>query len=191
MSSFEACPSTPIQSDPTEIEIICASQAGDSPQNPLFIDSDDEDSDDNFPPIDTLFERYIRQDRLRRAHNTTRDDRIRVQILYQANMRIAKIANMLNLTIRQVARAINTPVTPLKRGRPSNALTTPTRRRLQDWIQESPSNRLVPWSEIPLYLGWPCSIRAIRTAMAQLRYGRHIQRRVPFYTERITRRRLE
>src|SRR5436305_7471399 len=98
---------------------------------------------------------------------------------------------MLNLTIRQVAQAINTLVTPSKRGHPSNTLNTPCRHQLKEWIQASPLNRLVPWTEIPLHLGWPCSIHAIGTAMAQLQYERYIQHRVSLCTKQITRRRLD
>ena len=83
MSSFKAGPSTPIQSNFIEIEAIHtpqaprrASQAGDSPQNPFIIP--DEEVAGDFPPVDVLFLEHTRQERLKRAHNTTRDDRIRV-----------------------------------------------------------------------------------------------------------------
>jgi hypothetical protein len=58
-------------------------------------------------------------------------------------------------------------------------INTPSRQRLQSWVQDLASNREVPWEEIPLYLGWNCSINAISTAMAILHYRRRIQRRVP------------
>jgi hypothetical protein len=95
-------------------------------------------------------------------------DRIEVVTTPQANMHIVEIGRLLNLTIRQVYRAIYAPVTPERRGRPRRILNTPMRRQLRDWVEGSPSYRIVPWNSISFHLGWNCGSRAITTALKSM-----------------------
>ena len=121
------------------------------------------------------------------SKSTTRDDRIRIQTLYQhAGFTIDQIALQLpQFTVRQIEYAIQNPATPKKQrcGR-RPFLNTPRRKFLIDWICSSKINRRIPWEDIPDILGWPCGIDAIRAAFKKEGFARRNARTRPPISEK-------
>ena len=117
-------------------------------------------------------------------HQTTRDDRLRIQTLfYEASWDIDDIILQLNFTRRQVLYALEHRITPQKYHGRRPLLNTPQRKHLIDWVTASPTNRRVEWSEIPKYLHWNCGLSAIRTAFKKEGYVRRCARRKPPISE--------
>jgi hypothetical protein len=116
---------------------------------------------------------------------TSRDDRLRIQTLFnEAGWEIDDIVLQLNLTRRQVLYALENRLTPQKHktGRPL-LLDTPKRKHLISWVTANAQNRRVPRPDIPAYLGWGCTIKAIRGAFKKEGYVRRIARRKPPISE--------
>jgi hypothetical protein len=89
------------------------------------------------------------------------------------------IANQLKVILDQVRYAVTHQLTPQKRGKrgPRVVLSTPVCNRLQNWLESSPSNRMVPWPEIPVELDWNVGFDAIESSMGGLGYYQRVQRR--------------
>ena len=119
-------------------------------------------------------------------HITTRDDRLRIQTLFnEAGWEINDIALQLNFTRRQILYALENRLTPQKyyTGR-YILLDTPKRKHLISWVTVNAQNRRVPWPDIPAYLGWQCGLTAIRSAFKKEGYMRRITRRKLLISEK-------
>jgi hypothetical protein len=119
------------------------------------------------------------------SHDTSRDDRLRVQTLYyDANWSIDDIILQTNLTRHQVEYALCHRSTPQKRNCGRHILlSTPQRKHLINWVTANAQNRRVAWSDVPKILGWNCSLKAIRSAFKKEGYVRQITRRKPPISE--------
>ena len=83
-------------------------------------------------------------------HETSRDDRLRIQTLYyDAKWTINDIILQLNLTRRQIEYALEHRPTPQNhlRGR-HILLNTPQRKQLIEWVTVNTQNRRVEWAKI-------------------------------------------
>ena len=120
------------------------------------------------------------------THPTSRDDRLRVQTLFnQANWEIDDIALQLNLTRRQVEYALTHRLTPQKhRSGRHLLLNTPKRKALISWVCANAENRRVPWPDIPAILGWDCRLTAIQSAFKKEGYVRRFARQKPPISEK-------
>ena len=113
------------------------------------------------------------------TYSTSRDDRLRIQTLFNdAGWEIDDIILQLNLTRRQVEYALENRLTPQKHftGR-HLLLDTPKRKALISWVSANTQNRRVAWANIPSYLGWECSSKAIHNAFKKEGYVRRVARR--------------
>ena len=84
------------------------------------------------------------------------------------------------MTRRQVDYALENRPTPQKHHSGRHLLlNTPKRKQLISWVTSNTQNRRVAWPDIPVYLGWDCGIKAIRSAFKREGYAWQIARRKP------------
>lgn len=115
----------------------------------------------------------------------SRDERLQVQTLRNFGVSYDQIVAQLGLTYDQVGHACRAPnVTPKKRsGRPS--LLNPEQiEELIAFVTSSKASRRMPYSKIPLALGWDCSEYAIRYALRNAGFKRYVAYRKPPITEK-------
>jgi hypothetical protein len=119
------------------------------------------------------------------THSTSRDDRLRIQTLFNdAGWEIDNIVLQLNLTRCQVEYALENWLTPQKHFCGHHLLLdTPKRKYLISWITANSQTRHIPWPDLPAYLGWDCSLKAIQSALKKEGYVRQIARRKPPISE--------
>jgi ketohexokinase/beta-glucosidase len=98
-------------------------------------------------------------------------------------------------TIRQVQHARNLAVfsPPSRRNRQGPLLRTAHRKKIIDWIKESPSHRLIKWEHIPriVDVGIPYGIKALKAAMRTEGYARRVSRIRPPIINSIRYKRVE
>ena len=129
----------------------------------------------------------------KQLHNLTRDQRLRIQILFNdANYTVSQIVLQTGYSERQVRYALAHRLTPQKwkTGR-KVLLNTPQRKRLIQWVTASQENRETPWIEIPGILGFDCGEKAIRTAFKKEGYVRRVSRKKPPISEVNRKKRLD
>lgn len=128
------------------------------------------------------------------SHTTTRDDRLRIQTLYYtAGWSIDDLLLQGPFTRRQIDYALQSRLTPQKKGHSGRhiLLDTPRRKELVAWVTASSYNRDVPWAQIPRHIGWEwCGESAIRTALKREGYIRGVRRKKPPLSEKNIRERL-
>jgi transposase len=121
----------------------------------------------------------------RRASHSTRDQRLQIQTLHTAGLTYSQIQGQLgDVTLHQIAYAIQHPITPKKRsGRPST-LTPEEIEEIIAWVCLSKSNRRLPWYQIPIVMGLNVSYYCVRNALRRAGFSRRVARRKPPITER-------
>lgn len=96
-------------------------------------------------------EEIIRADQSRKEFS--HKDRIRVHVLRELGWTMRDISIYTEIPLGSIHNICTMPATPRKRrGRP-RILTTPTRKRLIDFIQESAANRRMNFLEVALQCG--------------------------------------
>lgn len=158
-SLFPSRPRTPTQDQESTFD------GGELPQ--LFRDSQENQESQE----DSGVRRYL-----------NRDDRIRVQTLQQIGWKYKKIHEFLGFSYWQIYYACRHPLTPqIGLRKPKPKINTPRRRQLLRWLQESPSNRIRRWDEIPqlLDLGIEYGTDAVTTALRIEGQSRYVSRRRP------------
>lgn len=84
------------------------------------------------------------------TNQTTRDQRLQVQILRAAGLSYSQVHEQLGLTLRQISYAVNHRVTPQKRkGRPST-LAQEEVNDIITWTCASKANRRTSWMTISI-----------------------------------------
>lgn len=129
----------------------------------------------------------------KQVHELTRDERLRVQILYNdANYTVPQIILQTGYTERQIRYALAHRLTPQKHKTGRKVyLNTPERKRLVQWATASRENRETPWIEIPRILGFDCGEKAIRTAFKKEGYVRRVSRKKCPLSEENRKKRLD
>jgi Transposase len=118
------------------------------------------------------------------SHQTTRDQRLQVQILREIGWTYGQICNKLQLTHNQVRYAISHRLTPQKRsGRPSK-LTQEEVDHIISWVCASKAHRRTPWVQISILLKLNVSYYSVRTALRKAGFVRRVARRKPPISER-------
>ena len=114
----------------------------------------------------------------------TRDVRLKVQTLRSIGWKYSKIAEFLDVSLRQVQYACSNRPTPQKAitGRKSK-LDAVSLEILIDFVCASKENRQMPYRQIPWTLGWDVSEDSIRSAMRRAGFSRCIARRKPPISE--------
>lgn len=128
-----------------------------------------------------------------RTHELTRDERLRVQILFSdSHFTVSQIASQTGHTSRQIRYALVNRFTPQKQKNGQRAfLTIPQKKRLIEWVSASRENREIPWIEIPSILGLDCGEKDIRTALKKEGYARRVSRRKPPLSDEYRKKRLD
>jgi Transposase len=111
--------------------------------------------------------------------NTTRDQRLQAQTLYDIGIPCSRISEQLNLTVRQVRYAINHRVTPKKSSGKPSTLTQEEVDHIITWVCASKANRRTPLTRIPILLELDTSFCCIRTALQNAGFSRRVARRKP------------
>jgi transposase len=125
------------------------------------------------------------------AGDTTRDERLQIQTLYNCGLNYPQIREQLNLTLHQIAYAVNHLLTPKKRsGRPS-MLSQEEIDHIIHWVCASPRNRRTAWAKTPIILELNISFYAIRPALRNTGFARRVARRKPHISKTNRRRRLQ
>jgi transposase len=119
------------------------------------------------------------------ALDTTRDQRLQIQTLRTAGLTYSQIQGQLgDVTLHQIAYAVQHPVTPKKRsGRPST-LTPDEVAEIITWVCLNKKNRRLPWYQIPVVMGLDVSYYCVRNALRNAGFSRRVARRKPPITER-------
>jgi hypothetical protein len=117
-----------------------------------------------------------------RAVETTRSDRIRIKTALRFGVSPQQIRDTFGFTFRQIQLARSNRLTPQKHkcGVNKPRLGSPQRRRLEQWLEASPSHRRVAYRHIPYAvpeLELDCGEWAIRSAFKLLGYGRKVAKR--------------
>ena len=120
-----------------------------------------------------------------RQKETSRDLRIKAQTLRDLEWSYAAIAKKLNITIRQVQRAVTHRPTPQKHktGRKPK-IDDFSLQILTEFVCASKRNRRMPFWQIPLELGWDVSADAIHTALKRAGFSRRLARKKPPISEK-------
>ena len=118
------------------------------------------------------------------THMASRDDRLRIQILYySAGWSIDDILlQNPRITHRQVQYALENRLTSQKhKCGHITKVDTPHRQYLIHWVTQSFFRREIPWAELSKWLEWEnwCGGLAIRTAFRKEGYTRAVRRRKP------------
>ena len=120
-----------------------------------------------------------------RSNETSRDTRLQVQAALLCKVLYAQIIDTFKVTARQITYIKYHRATPQKttcRAKP--LLKTPEKRILQQWLQESPSYRRVPYQYIPRYfpeIG--AGEQAFRTVINNLGYTCRASKKKGFSTD--------
>jgi transposase len=115
------------------------------------------------------------------------DERLRIRTLYcDAKWTQKAIATHFGISEGQVQYACKQErPTPRRRsGRPVRLSASET-EKLIAFICGSKEGRQTPWHELPAKLGLNCSEYAIRTALRNAGFKRHIARRKPYSDEKV------
>lgn len=96
-------------------------------------------------------EEVVRADQSRRQF--THRERIQVHLLRDLGWTIREISDHTGYPLASIHKICTTPSTPKKRSGRSRALTTPIRKRLIDFVQESAANRRMTFLEVALHCG--------------------------------------
>jgi transposase len=115
------------------------------------------------------------------------DERLRIRTLYfDAKWTQKAIATHFGISEGQVQYACKQErPTPRRRsGRPVR-LTAAETEKLIAFVCGSKEGRQTPWNELPAKLGFRCSEYAIRTALRNAGFERHIARRKPYSDEKV------
>lgn len=128
----------------------------------------------------------------------SRDDRIRIQLLYSLGWKYHQISEHLSVTTDQIKYSLNRPLpdslTPRRNRSGTQALlNTPLRRRLVNWLEASPSRLELCWKDIPFHLdlGIPFNERAVRTALQKEGFSRRVRRVRPVLSPANRQKRLQ
>jgi transposase len=119
------------------------------------------------------------------ASHTTRDQRLQIQTLRTAGLTYSQIQGQLgDVTLHQIAYAVQHPVTPKKRsGRPS-VLTPEEVAEIITFVCLNKTNRRLSWYQIPVVMGLNVSYYCVRNALRNAGFSRRVARRKPPISER-------
>ena len=122
----------------------------------------------------------------------TRDERLQVQTLRNAGFSYDQIVQQLGFTYNQVGHACRAPNATLKKrsGRPG-LLNAEQTEELIFFVTSSQTARRMPYSKIPLALGWDCSEYAICHALRNAGFKRYVAYRKPLINEKNRQLRLD
>ncbi len=110
--------------------------------------------------------------------NTTREQRIQAQILYNCGHTYKAIAQTLHLSIRQIRYANKHRITPQKHNSGRQLLLNEGQIDLLiDYVSASKANRRTTFFDLGLV--FECSEKAITNALHSRGYKRHVARRKP------------
>jgi transposase len=119
----------------------------------------------------------------------SRDDRVRIQLLWNLRWTYKEISEQLNVTLDQIKYSLNRPLpesfTPRRnRSGQKPLLNTPRRKRLVSWLEASPSRLALRWKDIPFHLdlGIPFNEKAVTTALHKEGFHRRVCRVRPVLT---------
>lgn len=127
-----------------------------------------------------------------KAHELSRDNRIRIRAVHNFGTTYRKIVQRTEYTQQQVHRAVNGPATPQKKKPRKGAVTTPKRQQLQQQL-ESRNNRFTPLSHLPFRVPSPLnrySQAALTHTIHDLSQGSFIQPKEVHHDEADLRRRI-
>jgi transposase len=113
-----------------------------------------------------------------------RDQRIQVQTLYKTGLSQRQIAEKLEVSRNQVRTAIHGPATPRKRSGHPSTIDANEKQRIIDLLCSSKEYRRALWPQLAARLGMPDRTYAVRNALRNEGFARHIARRKPPISER-------
>jgi transposase len=117
-------------------------------------------------------------------------ERIQIHTLKDIGWHPERIAEHLDLSLRQVDYLSNQPATPKKRrGRPP-VITTPKRKELVSFVTRNAENRRISFEDLLRTLNWPVSASAIKTALQMEGLNRRVARLKPFLSDKTRENRL-
>lgn len=118
-----------------------------------------------------------------RRKETTRDERVKIIALRDAaGMTWKKIAEHVNIDFRTCqgiysrAKANGTPSNQVRQGRPVIFNAT-EKERLRVFVTRDKRTRRLMWEEIIEEMGYACSVRTIRDALASIGYHKRLPRK--------------
>jgi transposase len=110
---------------------------------------------------------------------------LQIQTLHTAGLTYSQIQGQLgDVTLHQIAYAIQHPVTPKKRSRRPSTLTPEEVAEIITWVCLSKRNRRLLWYQIPVVIGLDVSYYCVRNALQKAGFSCHIARRKPPITKR-------